>query len=128
MEQIEGEDKGEDALTERQDETERSVREDDMQATRCGPRGAEWKEDQAVFPCPCCLSIQRSRFARHVRDCPIQPCPTAEIKGSFKEVVALVREGADRRVTCFCGKVVKTSEKDVNVAQSPRSALYQPPP
>ena len=94
------------------------MQEHDSEAIRCGPRGAEWREDQAVFPCPCGLSIQRSRFARHVRDCPIQPCPIGEIKGSFKEVVALVREGADRRVTCFCGKLLTASAKDVSVAKA----------
>ena len=70
------------------------------------------------FSLPLRPLIQRSRFARHVRDCTIQPCPIAAIKGSFKEVVALVREGADRRVTCFCDKVVKASEKDVSVAKA----------
>ncbi|KAF0293286.1 hypothetical protein FJT64_008814 [Amphibalanus amphitrite] len=85
---------------------------------RCGPRGPDWQEDPAVLPCPCGLSVQRTRFARHVRECSMQPCPIARIKGSFGDVITLVRAGSDRRVSCFCGKPIKASDRDVSVANA----------
>ncbi|KAF0290539.1 hypothetical protein FJT64_007840 [Amphibalanus amphitrite] len=48
----------------------------------------------------------------------MQPCPIAGIKGSFGDVIALVRAGSDRRVSCFCGKPIKASDRDVSVAKA----------
>ena len=84
----------------------------------CGPRGPEWQEEVTSLPCPCGLFIKRDRLGRHLRDCPLQPRPLAAVQGAVKQVVAIVKQGADKQATCFCGKGIKTSDRDGTVAKA----------
>ena len=86
-------------------------------ALTCGPRGPEWEEELTSLPCSCDLFIKRDRLGRHLRDCPLEPCPLAGVQRAVKQVVAMVRKGADKQVTCFCGKVIKASDRDVTEAK-----------